>query len=92
MVAVITYDDSPLEGTGFEPSVPRKALGVVLVLSRVRADFSVRGDQAEATWALLEPLVVSCGTDGSNPVSSSGESGANLTFGTNPIDGRRLVT
>jgi hypothetical protein len=29
------------------------------------------------------------GTDGSNLVPSSGESGANLTFGANAIDGRR---
>src|SRR5437762_2514632 len=36
-------DDSPLEGTGFEPSVPRKAPGVVLVSSLGRADFSFRG-------------------------------------------------
>jgi hypothetical protein len=33
--------DSLLEGTGFEPSVPRKALGVVVVSVLVRADFSV---------------------------------------------------
>ena len=29
------------------------------------------------------------GTDGSNPVPSSAESGANLTFGANLMDGRR---
>jgi hypothetical protein len=35
--------DSPLEGTGFEPSVPRKAPDVVMVSVLGRADFSVRG-------------------------------------------------
>jgi hypothetical protein len=33
--------DSPLEGTGFEPSVPRDAPGVVVVPVPVRADFSL---------------------------------------------------
>jgi uncharacterized protein (UPF0335 family) len=35
--------DSPLEGTGSEPSVPRKAPDVVVVSVLGRADFSVRG-------------------------------------------------
>jgi hypothetical protein len=41
--------DSPLEGKGFEPSVPRRAPGGVVVSLLVRADFSVGGAQAEAT-------------------------------------------
>jgi hypothetical protein len=40
-------DDSPLEETGFEPSVPRKAPAVVLVWVLVRADFSVSGESSE---------------------------------------------
>jgi hypothetical protein len=35
--------DSPLEGTGFEPLVPRKALGVLAVSALVRADSSSAG-------------------------------------------------
>src|SRR5207249_322262 len=35
--------DSPLEGTGFEPSVPRKAPGVPAVSALVRAVFRWRG-------------------------------------------------
>src|SRR5437868_7115739 len=38
--------DSPLEGSGFEPSVPRKAPVVVLVSVLVRADFSVSGESS----------------------------------------------
>jgi hypothetical protein len=40
--------DSPLEGTGFEPSVPREAPGTVMVLVLVRADFPLAGNQPEA--------------------------------------------
>ena len=32
--------DSPLEGTGFEPSVPREAASILLISVLVRADFS----------------------------------------------------
>ena len=42
------FADSPLEGTGFEPSVPRKAPGV-LVSSLVAPTFPFAGNQAEAT-------------------------------------------
>jgi hypothetical protein len=35
--------DSPLEGTGFEPLVPQKALGVLAVSVLVRADSSSAG-------------------------------------------------
>ena len=38
--------DSPLKGTGFEPSVHRKAPGVVLVSVLVRVDFSVSGESS----------------------------------------------
>ena len=43
------FADSPLEGTGFEPSLPLKALGALVVSVLVRADFSVGGNQTEAT-------------------------------------------
>ena len=32
--------DSALEGTGFEPSVPREAAGILVISVLVRADFS----------------------------------------------------
>ena len=32
--------DSPLEGTGFEPSVPREAAGILVIPVLIRADFS----------------------------------------------------
>ena len=32
--------DSPQEGTGFEPSVPREAAGILVISVLVRADFS----------------------------------------------------
>jgi hypothetical protein len=42
--------DSPLEGTGFEPSVPRKAPGVVVVCRFPFApNFPLAGNQAEVT-------------------------------------------
>jgi hypothetical protein len=41
--------DSALEGTGFEPSVPREAPGILVVSVLVPADFSARWNQAEAT-------------------------------------------
>ena len=43
------FADSLLEGKGFEPSVPRKAPGGVVVSLVVRADFSGGGGEAEAT-------------------------------------------
>jgi hypothetical protein len=47
--ATLIYEDgfavgSPLEESGFEPSVPRKAPGVVVVSVPVRAEFSVDGE------------------------------------------------
>src|SRR5580704_8545512 len=41
--------DSALEGTGFEPSVPREAPGVLAASALVRAAFPLVGNQAEAT-------------------------------------------
>jgi hypothetical protein len=41
--------DSPLEEAGFEPSLPLKAPGALVVSVLVRADFSVGGNQTEAT-------------------------------------------
>jgi hypothetical protein len=34
------FADSPLEGAGFEPSVPREAAGILVISVLVRADFS----------------------------------------------------
>src|SRR6266404_3797232 len=70
--------DSPLEGTGFEPSVPRGKGPTLRVSVLFHSDFSAGG---EPTRGDIESLVVSRGTDGSNPVPSSGGSRANLTFG-----------
>ena len=66
--------DSPQEGNGFEPSVPREARGVFVSRGPT---FPSPGNQAEATWDALETLIASRGTNGSNPLPSSGESGAN---------------
>jgi hypothetical protein len=66
--------DSPLEGTGFEPSVPRGKGRTLRVSVLFHSDFSVGG---EPTSGDIERLVVSRGTDGSNPVPSSVESSAN---------------
>src|SRR6266446_359155 len=41
--------DSPLEGTGFEPSVPRGKGPTLRVSVLFRSDFSVGGNQPEAT-------------------------------------------
>src|SRR5271169_4320915 len=89
------FADSPLEGTGFEPSVP---------LLRKVSRLSPKGDAgpiswmglsstsrlARRRWSAAGPLhgrLFLGGTDGSNPVPSSGESAANLTFGAR---GKRL--
>src|ERR1700738_91312 len=64
--------DSPLEGTGFEPSVPRGKGPTLRVSVLFHSDFSVGG---EPTRGDIESLVGSRGTDGSNPVPSSRESG-----------------
>ena len=63
--------DSPLGGTGFEPSVPRGKGPTLRVSVLFHSDFSVGG---EPTRGDIESLVVSRGTDGSNPVPSAGES------------------
>jgi hypothetical protein len=73
--------DSPLEGTGFEPLVPLKERGGVVVSVLVRADFPVTGKSSRGDVSPLGNLVVSHGTNSSNPASSSSESGANLNFG-----------
>src|SRR6516225_5681735 len=56
--------DCLLEGTGFEPSVPREAPGILVVSVVVRADFSAcressRSDEpASKTWSChAEPMV-----------------------------------
>ena len=41
--------DSPLEGKGFEPSVPRKAPGILAASALVRGVFPLARNQAEAT-------------------------------------------
>src|SRR5205814_5117942 len=40
--------DSPLEGTGFEPSVPREAPGVLVASVLVRADLSACGESSRS--------------------------------------------
>jgi len=61
--------DSPLEGDGFEPSVPGTKEPV----------FVAEGELRDRTGAAKKGCFL-CGTDGSNPSPSSVESGANLTF------------
>jgi hypothetical protein len=47
---VVTFAaDSALEGKGFEPSVPRKAPGILAASALVRGVFPLAGNQAEAT-------------------------------------------
>ena len=58
------FADSPLEGTGFEPSVPRRERNE----SR-----SGTGTVTEATKVRLEAVAYLPGTDGSNPFPSGGE-------------------
>src|SRR5438874_5547675 len=101
--------DSPLEGAGFEPSVPLEVLTVGIVPCRLRgpfhaslpktkfaADSALEGDGFEPSVpGTKEPVFVAegelrdrtgaakkgcflCGTDGSNPSPSTGESLANL--------------
>jgi hypothetical protein len=76
--------DSPLEGDGFEPSVP----GAKEPVSGGEGDLRVI-----ETEASHKKLFLLRGTDISNPSSSSGESCANLTFGRIPsmAVGRKLV-
>jgi len=68
--------DSLLEGTGFEPSVPPRKGADASCVGSLSPDLSVGG---EPTRGDIERLVVSRGTDGSNPIPSSKESAANLT-------------
>src|ERR1700730_1323807 len=98
--------DSPVEGSGFEPSVPLPRLSSIRAVRaeiigrstdvfRRDREFDVSAFQGRlstssqsrcstdpgliaGTWH--RPLFLR-GTDGSNPVPSSGESGANLIFG-----------
>ena len=60
--------DSPLERDGFEPSVPGTKEPV----------FVAEGELRDRTGAAKKGCFL-CGTDGSNPSPSSGESTANLT-------------
>jgi hypothetical protein len=62
--------DSPLEGTGFEPSVPRDTTKVSGPADVASAGFPSNGNTAGRERA------PSRGTDGSNPASPSGESDA----------------
>ena len=77
--------DSPLEGTGFEPSVPRDTTNLSSRLWLVPANRKSQRKRTDTRNVGPFPR----GTDGSNPVPS-GESGANLIFRANPIDRRRL--
>src|SRR6266436_6954266 len=60
--------DSPLEGDGFEPSVPHKKQPFLAAPVRSR-----NSPSATKTGSFVP------GTDGSNPSPSTGESSANLT-------------
>jgi hypothetical protein len=62
--------DSLLEGDGFEPSVRGTKEPV----------FVAEGELRDRTGAAQKGCFL-CGTDGSNPSPSSGESSANLIFG-----------
>jgi hypothetical protein len=67
MAAVTQFAaDSPLEGTGFEPSVPGTKEPV----------FVAEGELRNRTGAAKKGCFL-CGTDGSNPSPSSGESQEN---------------
>ena len=46
--------DSPLEGTGFEPSVPRKAPSILAAAALVRAVTANRGDSNAPRMALCQ--------------------------------------
>jgi hypothetical protein len=67
--------DSPLEGNGFELSVPRR---------ESNESHSGTGTVTEATKVRLKAVAYLPGTDGSNPFPSTGESVANW------LSGRRL--
>jgi hypothetical protein len=70
--------DSPLERAGFEPSVPRGCARRVVCRFSCAPTFSVGGELSRSD---IQRLVVSRGTDGSNPASSSGESSTNRPRG-----------
>ena len=74
--------DWPAEGDGFEPSVPGTKEPV----------FIAEGELRDRTGAAKKGCFL-CGTDGSNPSPSSGESGANLIpgFGSVPYKIRTLA-
>src|ERR1700732_5203561 len=57
--------DSPLEGDGFEPSVPAR-----------KSRFFLRKANCGTERGQPKKVVFLCGTDGSNPSPSSGESAA----------------
>jgi hypothetical protein len=100
--------DSPLEGAGFEPSVPRpiingfevspeleptdprrggsaeqlrpdQPIGSEAAIRRAAAD--AESEAARPRAGALSATRARCGTEGSNPSSSSGESAANSTRG-----------
>jgi hypothetical protein len=78
---------SLLEGKGFEPSVPRKAPGGVVVSLVVRADFSVGGGLKQSDMSPLETLVVSRGTDGSKSCADLTSTAAEALTTTRRRDG-----
>jgi hypothetical protein len=65
--------------------------GFVQVVEDDGRTFLAVGDGALGFWKAIEEVFGIClrksGTNGSNPVPSSGESRANLTFGANPRGG-----
>jgi hypothetical protein len=71
-VDAVHRTDSPVEGAGFEPSVPRGCARRVVCRFSCAPTFSVGGELSRGD---IQRLVVSRGTDGSNPSPSSRESG-----------------
>ena len=70
--------DSPVEGAGFEPSVPRGCARRVVCRFSCAPTFSVGGELSRGD---IQRLVVSRGTEGSNPASFTGESVFRARFG-----------
>jgi hypothetical protein len=76
--------DSPLEGTGFKPLVPQKALGALHVGSpNLKSPSRATSQRYVQVIDIMLNVGRASGTDGSNPVPSSGES---LSRGISPSD------
>ena len=64
--------DSPVGGTGFEPSVPRRAPGVLVFRLSCARYFRWREIKQRRHELVLKPWSRQAGIDGSNPAPSSG--------------------